>query len=326
MNDLVILGILGFSLFIAQEFLDSVRLFFRPLRRNLMTKAVPEKNFFLLLISRVLLAASLPLPRIYLHKVLQEAEAQPQKMRTSLLSFALTVVTLWPVFLFTLTFFSLNSILILGLGFLLVIAAQISFLIPSARLRFSEPLHLLAKIIIYFALLGLSFEFTLRWTSLIQTWGTQNGISYFLADGRLENLVQIILLGLVCSVVIPYESWYWLWSLTLYVNGQLSLNGAVAFFLSGVIGSFVVQLFQKNAVSKDIRKIKREGIILAVFLLVLGFIVFGFIKPGLSAVNIEDSQEQKIMTLIVSWLVILVPLFIGSMVWGHFKALQKSRS
>ncbi len=325
MNDLVIFGILGFSLFITQEFLEAVRHFCRPLRRNLMAKPVPENQFVLLLVSRALLAISLPLPRVYLHKVLQEWELQPQKIRTSLLSFALTILTLWPVLLFALTFFSVNSILILGFGFILVLIAQILFLIPMTRLRFSEPLHAFARILIYFALISLSFEFTLRWTSLFQTWGTQNGFSFFLADGRFENLLQIILLGLVFSVLIPYEAWYWLWSILLYVSGQLSLNGAVAFFLSGIMGTFLVQLFQKNVQSRSIKRMKWEGVILALFMALLGFTIFGFTKEALTLFHFENPQEQKIMALVLSWSMIVFPLFAGLMIWGHFKTVQKSR-
>jgi len=325
MNNLVIFGVLGFSLVMMLEFLKAFHHLCAPLRRNLFAAAVSEKKILVLMISRGLLALTLPLPQVYLSETISDWERSPEKVRTYLLSFCLVVLTLWPAFLFSWSFLSVNSILILGFGLGLSVLSHLSAFLPFFNKATVKHLKSFAKAIIFFALVGVSFEFTLRWAPLMQTWGTENGVSYFLADGRFSTLLEIILLGLLCSLVIPYEGWYWIWPLILYMSGQLSLNGAIAFFVSGVVGILLSLAVKKNVHSRVVKKMRREGMILGIFCTLLGFLLFGFLKESLSQISLENPQSQKIVLLSVGWLMVLVPLASGLMVWGHFKALQKSR-
>lgn len=325
MNDVVIFGILGFSLVMMLEFLKAFCHLCSPLRKNLLASTVPEKKIFVLLVSKALLAVTLPLPQIYLSETLNDWDHHPEKVRSSLVAFCLVVLTLWPVFLFSWSFLSVNSILILGFGLILSVVTHLLVFLPFRDKSILRHLKALAKVIICFALVGLSFEFTLRWAPLMQSWGSQNGVAYFLADGRFSTLAEIIVLGLLCSLAIPFESWYWIWPLILYMSGQLSLNGAMAFFVSGIIGILLSLGIKKKVQSPLVRKMKREGMILGIFCTLLGFVLFGFLKGNLLPMVSENPQNQKIFLLLVGWLVILLPLLAGLMVWGHFKALQKSR-
>ncbi|MEK6772543.1 MAG: hypothetical protein AABY64_01265 [Bdellovibrionota bacterium] len=319
MNDFIILGILAFSLIMLHEFLEAIAKFTLPYRERILARTLPEKNIGPLLFYRSLLAIGMPLPRKYLHEIKLNWSKEPQKTRTYILSYCLWILTLWPAILLTLGFLTVNSILLLGIGFAIVIFANLTSLFPKTGLRSISFMKNLGKLIICLALVCLSFEFSLQWSSLLQTWGSENGFSYFLADGRFFNLLLIIGLGLICALILPYEGWYWIWPLIMYFNKQLSLNGAVAFFLSGMVGILWASAWGKKTL--------RSGAIIGACSAILGFFLFGALRNELNILTsgFENSQIQKLFSLCFGWSIILGMIFLSMMVWGHFRALPKSR-
>ena len=327
MNDFIVLGILAFSLIMLNEFLEAILNFTLPFRERILARTIPEKNIGPLLLYRSLLAIGFPLPRKYLQEIKLNWNKEPQKIRTYILSYCLWILTLWPAILLTLSFLTVNTILLLGIGFAIVIFANLISLFSKTGIRSIIFMKNLGKLVICLALVCLSFEFSLQWSSLLQTWGIENGFSYFLADGRFFNLLLIVALGLICALILPYEGWYWIWPLIMYYNKQLSLNGAVAFFLSGMIGILWASACDRNVFSTDIKKTLRSGAIIGVCFAVLGFFLFGTLRNEINILTsgFENFQIQKLVSLCFGWSIILGMIFLSMMVWGHFRALPKSR-
>lgn len=331
MNDLAVIGILAFSILMLNDFLSSFEVFTASLRKRLIENSPDERNIFALLPHCVLVALLQPNPKNYINYLIHKLKLQSGELRSALLSFCLCLLTLWPAFLFASLYLSTNSIFILGIGFVILIIANVSKIIFSRNATANDQIRNLGRMIIGFALVGLSFELTMKWSALIHTWGQESEITYFLADGRFFTLLQMLILGLLLSVLLSYEGWFWVWPLFLYTGGMLSLNGAMALFASGILSGFIVIFIKGRSFSGIQRNLVRNGAIVGALATIVSFLIFGALRGNIGQLgaSFEELQNQKLFSLICGWLVILFPTTIALMIWGHFayqrETVQTSR-
>lgn len=153
---------------------------------------------------------------------------------------------------------------------------------------------------------------------------------YFLADGRFVNLLPMGLVILIFSGIFGRASWFWVWSVILFFGGILSLNGAVTIFLAGIAGiyfnfAFKLIKYAKN-LPKQVHKILKQGISLGIILAMTSLFLFGYFRELFVSSSLAAGSE-KLVLLFLCWVIVLLPIFFGLMIWGHFayQACLKSR-
>lgn len=186
--------------------------------------------------------------------------------------------------------------------------------------------------------------------SYFYIWSEQNPIAYFLTDGRFDKIIFLFAAILIFNLFLMVSEWLWVWSLLLFANGVLSLNGTVAIFIAILVAEYMrlvlfagAKLLNLAASSKlirenfgalennDVIKAFRVGSIIMVALLIVDFFAFGYLRDywaviGPGAIVASGSMmgdlliPNRMLMLMLSCAIVLFPSFLGLMTWGHFKA------
>ncbi len=214
------------------------------------------------------------------------------------------------VFVGVLLTFSLSSLTLLGLflaaGFLLLLFLK----------KWKSSLQILMLAACFFVIYQFSFFTTSRWIFS----QTENGLVFFLSDGRLHAGLLFLLVGFLTSLVFRIESLVILISSLLFVSGGLPMTNAMALICGELLAFSLLWCFWSLNTDQMKKQYFKEIFLIALGAVFVFLSVLFFLKTlGLLNVRIFGGIEDKKFQFLLFWGLLEAFFTALLMGWGHFR-------
>lgn len=270
-----------------------------------------------------------PFAKIFMHAAdVTVLEASPQKSlysalalfnmrilspRATLLKMGLSLLGAWWVLILGLLYMSLNGLFFLGFSSLMLL----SFL---AYPRLQE----LLKTIFYAGLFLMGGELMLRSAGVMSNLLGESNMAFTLADGRFGAVGILLVAGILISLVIEFEFWSLALSLAFLATNTLSFNGALALVAGERVGRMILLAVRGRCLNQACANLSRHFALFSAIGALVGLWIAGSAHGMIGGMESFDANaaQQKCLSFMEYFVVILFFQFVGQMIYGHF-ASQK---
>lgn len=234
--------------------------------------------------------------------------------RSSLLLLCLAPIGSWLWIGTGLFFLKVNGLLLLGLaGFAFVLIQWIKVFYKSKYVESA------AEVLMWLGVIYFSGEALLRTHSVFQTVLGTGEWAYLLVDKRWSALSLLFVIGLVKSVLLPFQGWsFWL-GLALVPLGSLSLVGALALMSAEMLVSIFRSAWQFRRTNMECRQAALQWSLVSALGIAFGFFVVLSLIPTLGWGGFAAGDLWGLSLQVIQVFVILAfTRFVAGMAWGHF--------
>lgn len=143
---------------------------------------------------------------------------------------------------------------------------------------------------------------------------------YFLTDGRLPNLLILMMSAIAVTVFLKIEFAVLLMSSLLFMSGSLPVTNAVALILGEILGWILLSIYWSHSHSRFGKRLFYEilgiSVLSGTFVISLLLYLRGL---GLLTLQVIGGTEDKKILFISSWALLEIVITIILMIWGHFR-------
>ncbi len=296
-------------------------------RKAILNSPAREEQFLVLVSQKILWVLSWASWTAAVRETFASWKSLPMKKRSHWLMLVLSPLALWPQILFLLGLFKINFFMLMGLAFFFWLAGHALVFFKSFSQSNNNPgalnwvrlLQELGRLLFFAGLFWLAIDLGLKNSALLQQWTFENGLAFVLADGRLQNLLVIVLAALMIVLITGQSVWALPLALMLVPIQLLSVNGAIALFLGEALGCGLRMFFDfRNQKLLHINQFKLWFLVL-ILGLIFGFMVFGYEKESLIVFSegLSNDLDGKVFIILSGLGLMWIPALLATVILGH---------
>lgn len=252
-------------------------------------------------------------PQRSLYSALSFYNMRILKQRPAILMMCLSTLGAWWILVLGLLYLNVSGLFFLGIGFLLFIPLL------------NGPL--LSPFLKWIAMTGLFLlggEMMLRQGSILPMLLGTSEWAFFLSDGRILAVLGLLLTSLILSLLIEEEFWVVPLALSLVISNTVSLNGALGIFAGERLARVLLFWWRSRVLNQECRRVGWQFSLSSGLGVLVGLFGAGAVRSEIAwGFSGSEGMQDKILIVILLFVLILFCQFVAQMLWGHFGSRVK---